>query len=132
MAIMSKVGCFQKGLRPCRTSFRNVLFEQARVVSLAGLCHKISIVKGNSSEIIELSSRFPVSCVGVHLCCFSMQDRQKKRLHKEQRVSLRLSIARCARAIRVCHKMRSVSVRTFEKPYIYGILRKTGHGKDFS
>jgi len=37
-----------------------------------------------------------------------------------------------ARAIRVCQKMRSVSVHGCEKPYIYGILRKTGHGMDFS
>jgi len=31
-----------------------------------------------------------------------------------------------ARAIRVCQKVISVSVRMFEKPYIYGIMRKTG------
>jgi hypothetical protein len=37
-----------------------------------------------------------------------------------------------ARAIRVCQKMRSVSVQVCEKPYIYGTLRKTGHGIDFS
>jgi hypothetical protein len=37
-----------------------------------------------------------------------------------------------ARAIRVCKKAMSVSVRMLEKPYIYGILRNTGHGIDFS
>jgi hypothetical protein len=37
-----------------------------------------------------------------------------------------------ARAVRVCQKVLSVSVRMFEKPYIYGILRKSGHGIDFS
>jgi len=37
-----------------------------------------------------------------------------------------------ARAVRVCEKVMSVSVQMHEKPYIYGILRKTGHGIDYS
>ena len=37
-----------------------------------------------------------------------------------------------ARAVKVCEKVMSVSVQVYEKPYIYGILRKTGHGMDFS
>lgn len=37
-----------------------------------------------------------------------------------------------ARAIRVCQKVMSVSVQMHEQPYIYGILRKTVHGMDYS
>jgi len=37
-----------------------------------------------------------------------------------------------ARAVRVCQKVMTVSVQVYEKPYIYGILRKNGHGIDFS
>ena len=37
-----------------------------------------------------------------------------------------------ARAVRVCQKVMSVSVRMFEKPYIYGILRKTVHGMEWN
>mgnify|MGYP007050171945 FL=1 len=36
-----------------------------------------------------------------------------------------------ARAIKVCQKMRSVSVQVCEKPYIYGIIRKTGQGMEY-
>jgi hypothetical protein len=35
------------------------------------------------------------------------------------------------RAVRVCQKMRSVSVHGYEKPYLYGILRKTVHGMEY-
>jgi len=37
-----------------------------------------------------------------------------------------------ARAVRVCKKAMTVSDMRQKKPYIYGILRKTGHGIDFS
>jgi hypothetical protein len=37
-----------------------------------------------------------------------------------------------ARAVRVCEKVMSVSVQMHEEPYIYGILRKSGHGMDYS
>ena len=37
-----------------------------------------------------------------------------------------------ARAIRVCQKVRSVSVQVHKQPYSYGILRKTVRGIDFS
>ena len=37
-----------------------------------------------------------------------------------------------ARAVRVCAKVMSVSVQMHEEPYIYGILRKSGHGMDYS
>ena len=37
-----------------------------------------------------------------------------------------------ARAVRVCEKVMSVSVQIHEEPYIYGILRKSGHGMDYS
>jgi len=37
-----------------------------------------------------------------------------------------------ARSIRVCQKVLSVSVQVCEKPYIYGILRKTVYGMEFS
>jgi hypothetical protein len=37
-----------------------------------------------------------------------------------------------ARALEVCQKMMTGSVRKQKKPYFYGILRKTGHGMDFS
>jgi hypothetical protein len=36
-----------------------------------------------------------------------------------------------ARAVRVCQKVMSVSVRMSEKPSIYEIVRKTRHGMDF-
>jgi hypothetical protein len=36
------------------------------------------------------------------------------------------------RAVKVCQKVMTVSVQVYEKPYIYGILRKTGHGMVFS
>jgi hypothetical protein len=36
------------------------------------------------------------------------------------------------RAVRVCEKVMSVSVQMHEGPYIYGILRKTGHGTESS
>jgi len=36
------------------------------------------------------------------------------------------------RAVRVCEKVTTGSNRKQKKPYIYGILRKTGHGIDFS
>jgi len=36
-----------------------------------------------------------------------------------------------ARAVRVYAKVMSVSVQRHEKSYIYGILRKTGHGMEF-
>jgi hypothetical protein len=36
------------------------------------------------------------------------------------------------RAIRVCQKMRFVRVQVYEKPYLYGIFRKTGHRTDSS
>jgi hypothetical protein len=36
------------------------------------------------------------------------------------------------RAVKVCQKVMTVSVQVYEKPYIYGILRKKGHGIDFS
>jgi hypothetical protein len=32
------------------------------------------------------------------------------------------------RAVGVCEKMMSVSFQMHEKAYIYGILRKSGHG----
>jgi hypothetical protein len=37
-----------------------------------------------------------------------------------------------ARAVRVCEKVTTGSDRKQKKLYIYGILRKTGHGVDFS
>jgi len=37
-----------------------------------------------------------------------------------------------ARAVRVCQKVMTASVQVYEKPYIYGILRKTGHGMEYS
>ena len=37
-----------------------------------------------------------------------------------------------ARVVRVCEKVMSVSVQMHEEPYIYGILRKSGHGMDYS
>ena len=37
-----------------------------------------------------------------------------------------------ARAVEVCAKVMIVSVQMYEEPYIYGILRKTGHGMDSS
>jgi hypothetical protein len=37
-----------------------------------------------------------------------------------------------ARAVRVCQKVMIVSDMKQKKPYIYGILRKAGHGIDFS
>jgi len=37
-----------------------------------------------------------------------------------------------ARAVRVCKKMMTVSDMKQKKPYIYGILRKTGHGMECS
>jgi len=36
------------------------------------------------------------------------------------------------RAVRVCQKVMSVSDRNQKEPYIYVILRNTGHGIDFS
>jgi len=36
------------------------------------------------------------------------------------------------RAVRVCPKAMVVSAEMYKKPYIYGILRNTGHGMDFS
>ena len=35
------------------------------------------------------------------------------------------------RAVRVCQKVVSARVQVHEEPYIYGILRKTGHGVNF-
>jgi len=37
-----------------------------------------------------------------------------------------------ARAVEVCAKVMTVSVQMYYTPYIYGILRKTGHGMDYS
>jgi hypothetical protein len=37
-----------------------------------------------------------------------------------------------ARAVEVCAKVMTVGVKLYEKPYIYGILRKIGHEMDFS
>jgi len=37
-----------------------------------------------------------------------------------------------ARAVRICEKVMSVSVQIHGEPYSYGILRKTGHGMDYS
>jgi len=36
------------------------------------------------------------------------------------------------RAVKVCKKVTTVSEMKQKKPYSYGILRKTGHGIDFS
>jgi len=37
-----------------------------------------------------------------------------------------------ARAVEVCAKVMSVSVQVHEQAYIYGILRKTVHGMEYS
>jgi hypothetical protein len=37
-----------------------------------------------------------------------------------------------AKAVKVCQKVMSVRVQVYEKLYIYGILRKTVYGMDFS
>jgi len=37
-----------------------------------------------------------------------------------------------ARAVRVYEKVTNGSDRKQKKPYLYGILRRTGHGMDFS
>jgi hypothetical protein len=36
------------------------------------------------------------------------------------------------RAVKVCKKVTTVSVQVHEKPYINGILRKSGHGMHYS
>jgi len=35
------------------------------------------------------------------------------------------------RAVKVCKKVMTVSEMKQKKPYLYGILRKNGHGIDF-
>jgi len=37
-----------------------------------------------------------------------------------------------ARAVKICAKVTSVSENLLKKPYFYVILKKTGHGIDFS
>jgi len=37
-----------------------------------------------------------------------------------------------ATAVEVCEKVMSVSDGKQKEPYIYGILRNTGHGMDYS